>query len=1115
MADPRIKYDIAANVSGDADVDKLASEIERLGRSLEGELKTKAESAAASLRELGARNQAAQSFFDLKQRTQDAAKALAEAQAAAQAMGKELATTTAPTRTQTAQLERLKDAVKAANTEYQASHTALGAARTALGQYGLSVDGLAKTQQVLKRELAQARTEAAAFGTQLQQQVAAGTAAAQAASAQTEALQRANNATRQATQAAREAGAATKSWFGSIGDIAAGNVLANAIGNITGRLSEAGRAFVQANVQVDGLRRAFSAIYKDAGTAEQQIAFLRETSQKSGVSFGALADSFKSFAAATKAANIPIGVTNELFASVTQASATLGLSGERTSLVLQALGQMASKGTVSMEELRQQLGESLPGALSLSAKGLGLTEQQLIKLVESGGLAARDLFPALAESLKELQGENNGLQGSWERLKTAINGVMTAIGDAGGMQVMTAGVKALGVAVGLVLIPLQGFVEVLTGIGRVVGAAGASIAVLLDGSTTWAQKAAALKEVGGALGESFDQAAARMSATQAGFNAVVNGAGRAATSMAGATSAAAGSNAAFAEYSRQWIQIGQTLRDAAAEQEKNAANSAKLADAAKAEGNALVALVALRGNAAATAEAEATAADRSATALGALATARAAQLAAVQQELTAKQALIAGSETEQKARAEEIKQLQDKVAKLQAESTAAAQAAEAARNAATARQAAAEATRDHTGQIQALTDALGRAKTTVAEYERLQLEGKKTAEDVANAKREQALAEARLKDAYSDTTQAVQAGAIAKRADAQAALEQLQTQHKLAGQAIEMARLMGNESQARDLKIKQMELEIQIIQAKANVQRVEAQGSIDVAQAKLAEMQALNTLTPLKKAELDASIKLAQAKLNEADATAKSTDLIKKAIDNVKMYGTEVQKTAESSKRATSDIAGGWQGVSEATQRASKKAEEFRQRMKEKYGRPGDDVADSFDEAAAAAERARKAAERYDNYMASRFERGWAKNEDGSTVVAAVSQAEINQEVARLFGEKNIGNKDAELAAYYKRRLDAAEKNGVHQSARGYFDDLRKEFQRLSEKLIGGGAVAPQRSAQPQQQTGSAGGVSSGASVIRIELGRNRYNVDTTSEDGRQQLEALLRELGTARSRAA
>lgn len=76
MADPRIKYDIAANVSGDADVDKLASEIERLGRSLEGELKTKAESAAASLRELGARNQAAQSFFDLKQRTQDAAKAL-------------------------------------------------------------------------------------------------------------------------------------------------------------------------------------------------------------------------------------------------------------------------------------------------------------------------------------------------------------------------------------------------------------------------------------------------------------------------------------------------------------------------------------------------------------------------------------------------------------------------------------------------------------------------------------------------------------------------------------------------------------------------------------------------------------------------------------------------------------------------------------------------------------------------------------------------------------------------------------------------------------------------------------------------------------------------------
>ena len=79
MADPKIKYDIAANVSGDADVEKLASEVERLGKTLEGDLKTRADAAAGALRELGAKNTAAQAFFDLKQRTKDAAKALTEA----------------------------------------------------------------------------------------------------------------------------------------------------------------------------------------------------------------------------------------------------------------------------------------------------------------------------------------------------------------------------------------------------------------------------------------------------------------------------------------------------------------------------------------------------------------------------------------------------------------------------------------------------------------------------------------------------------------------------------------------------------------------------------------------------------------------------------------------------------------------------------------------------------------------------------------------------------------------------------------------------------------------------------------------------------------------------
>ena len=117
MADPKIKYDISANVSGDADVEKLASEIERLGKTLDGDLKVKADQAANALRELGNKNQAAANFFDLKQKTLDAAKALGEAQTAAQAMAREIAQSEAPTKTQAAQRGARKEAVTLATTE--------------------------------------------------------------------------------------------------------------------------------------------------------------------------------------------------------------------------------------------------------------------------------------------------------------------------------------------------------------------------------------------------------------------------------------------------------------------------------------------------------------------------------------------------------------------------------------------------------------------------------------------------------------------------------------------------------------------------------------------------------------------------------------------------------------------------------------------------------------------------------------------------------------------------------------------------------------------------------------------------------------------------------------
>jgi tape measure domain-containing protein len=97
---------------------------------------------------------------------------------------------------------------------------------------------------------------------------------------------------------------------------------------------------------------------------------------------------------------------------------------------LNALSQMISKGTVSAEELRGQLGERLPGAFNLAAKAMGVTTAELGKMLENGEIMAGDLLPKLALELNKTFGDKitgnvDSLQASTNRLSntftTAIN----------------------------------------------------------------------------------------------------------------------------------------------------------------------------------------------------------------------------------------------------------------------------------------------------------------------------------------------------------------------------------------------------------------------------------------------------------------------------------------------------------------------------------------------------------------------------------------------------------------------------------------------------------------------------------------------------------------------
>ncbi len=217
-----------------------------------------------------------------------------------------------------------------------------------------------------------------------------------------------------------------------------GPSIAGGLGNLAGAagigLSFAGVAVgikdaVQAAVEFESITRKLQNTLGPQGAAGA-LQFTKGLADQLGLSYKQLANDFGSFTAASTAAGIPLQQQRAVFQAVAKAGQALGLSSDAVSGSLLAIQQVASKGTVQMEELRGQLGERLPIAFAAAAKGLGITQQQLNKLVESGQLTAQQFFPALANGLNQLTAGAGGVETSaqqfaklgnaWEELQIAF-----------------------------------------------------------------------------------------------------------------------------------------------------------------------------------------------------------------------------------------------------------------------------------------------------------------------------------------------------------------------------------------------------------------------------------------------------------------------------------------------------------------------------------------------------------------------------------------------------------------------------------------------------------------------------------------------------------------------
>lgn len=243
---------------------------------------------------------------------------------------------------------------------------------------------------------------------------------------------------------------------GASGAVAAVGQRADALSGLLGRLGGAftglalAREFLTVNVQLEQMERTFAAIGGSSEAAAQEMAYVRDVANRLSLPLLAAGQAYADLMAATKGTAVEGQATRTVFEAVARAMSVAGKSADDTQGALLALAQMASKGVVSMEELRGQLGERLPGALQATASGLGITSAQLIKLVESGRLTTEQLFPALAQGLADLyQAAGAGgasaqtLAQKWDAFRNSVADAFKTMGDAGVIDVLKGALDGL------------------------------------------------------------------------------------------------------------------------------------------------------------------------------------------------------------------------------------------------------------------------------------------------------------------------------------------------------------------------------------------------------------------------------------------------------------------------------------------------------------------------------------------------------------------------------------------------------------------------------------------------------------------------------------------------
>ena len=185
----------------------------------------------------------------------------------------------------------------------------------------------------------------------------------------------------------------------------AGAAVGAAIGAQVGGIRQALGATAEYAANLDKLRIALKGVTTSSEEYQEGLSFVQESTERFAIPQEVLTRQFTKLQASVQGAGGNLDDTKTAFNGIVAAVRATGGSLADVDAALTATAQVFSKGKVSAEELRQQIGERLPGAFTLFAESMGLTPAELDKALEQGKVSLQD-FQGFAEAIFERYGKN-------------------------------------------------------------------------------------------------------------------------------------------------------------------------------------------------------------------------------------------------------------------------------------------------------------------------------------------------------------------------------------------------------------------------------------------------------------------------------------------------------------------------------------------------------------------------------------------------------------------------------------------------------------------------------------------------------------------------------------